>query len=152
MLENPQSVLWILRCGAFSFEPDPRISGFLSAMLRDNMDMCFNRFRFLFSVWCLLSFIHFLSCDTRDAVGFGFFGPAISYVTVTGYKLFETATMSHGSGRRIIDWQWIFTFFSQFHMQTAVTCAAEHRRKTMPYRRIQKIGSNQNEGRKVEPA
>jgi hypothetical protein len=39
MLENPQSVLWILRCWAFSFSPDPRISGFLLMALRVNMDI-----------------------------------------------------------------------------------------------------------------
>jgi hypothetical protein len=76
MLENPQSVLWILRCGTFSFSPDPPISGFLLAMLRANMDICFIRFRFLFSVWWLFSFIHFLSGYTRDIVGFSFFGGA----------------------------------------------------------------------------
>jgi hypothetical protein len=83
MLENPQFVLWFLRFVAFSFSPDPGISGFLLVILRANMDICFSRFRFLYSVWCLL-FVHFLSGYTRDMVGFSGFGVlAISYASVS---------------------------------------------------------------------
>jgi hypothetical protein len=58
---------------AFSFSLDPRISGFLLVFLPADMDICFNRFRFLFSVWCLLSFVYFLSGYTRDMVSLSFF-------------------------------------------------------------------------------
>jgi hypothetical protein len=67
-LENPQSVLWILRCGTVSFSPDPRMSGFLSVMLRANMDICFTRCRCDFSIWCILSFSHFLSKHTINII------------------------------------------------------------------------------------
>jgi hypothetical protein len=76
MLENPQSVLWMVRYGAFSFSPDPRIAGFLLVILRANMDICLSHSRFLFPVWCLLSCVHFLSGYTPDMVDFSFFwGP-----------------------------------------------------------------------------
>jgi hypothetical protein len=71
MLENPQSVLWILRCWAFSFSPDPRTSGFLLVILRVNLDICFTGFSFGLSVWHILSFIHFLSGYTRDVIAVG---------------------------------------------------------------------------------
>jgi hypothetical protein len=74
MLENPQSVLWILRCGTVSFSPDRRISGFLLVKLRANMDICFSRFKFGFSVWCILSFIHVLSGYIRAITGLRFGG------------------------------------------------------------------------------
>jgi hypothetical protein len=65
-------------------------------MLRTNMDICFTRFRFGFDVWCILSFIHFLSGYTRDMVGvrFGEKGPAISYLhlfKMTGYGIIARA-------------------------------------------------------------
>jgi hypothetical protein len=73
MLENPQPVLCILRCVAFSFSPDPRISGFLLVILRDNIDICFTRFRFGFFVRCILSFVYFLSGYTIGIGDVAFF-------------------------------------------------------------------------------
>jgi hypothetical protein len=37
-------------------------------ILRDNIDIYLTRFRFGFSAWCTLSFIHFLSGFTRDVI------------------------------------------------------------------------------------
>jgi hypothetical protein len=72
MLENPRSVLWMLDSAAFSFSRDRRICGFLSVILRDNMDSCFTRFNFGFFVSHFLSSIHSLSGYTNDMIGVRF--------------------------------------------------------------------------------
>jgi hypothetical protein len=54
-----------------------RMPCFISVILHANMDICFTRFNFGFSVSCFLSFIHFLSGYTRDMIGLTFPGVAI---------------------------------------------------------------------------